>query len=181
MHIILAILGFIVTILVLLNRLAEAGIDLGGLNPFLWKRRRKWREQYDGNALFQIESPMDAAGILLVGAVKADGDISIEEKRLLQELFETEFNLGAKDAAGLFISSSHLIGNGAELRANISGFLKPSKENFTEAQAKFTLELLEKVTTIDDSTHPAVKQYVEEVNRLLQPQPEGSSNWETAS
>jgi len=34
MHIILGVLGAIVTILVLLNRLADAGIDVGWLNPF---------------------------------------------------------------------------------------------------------------------------------------------------
>jgi len=43
MHIIIAFLGTIVTILVLLDRLAQAGISLGGLNPFLWRRRRKWK------------------------------------------------------------------------------------------------------------------------------------------
>jgi len=32
---ILAILGVVVTILILLNRLANEGIDLGGLNPQL--------------------------------------------------------------------------------------------------------------------------------------------------
>ena len=39
MPVILGFLGSIATILVLLRQLAEAGIDLGGLNPFLWKRR----------------------------------------------------------------------------------------------------------------------------------------------
>jgi len=42
---ILAVLGVIVTILILLNRLANAGMDLGGLNPFLWQRRRNWRKR----------------------------------------------------------------------------------------------------------------------------------------
>ena len=60
MHIIFGLLGTIVTILILLNRLADAGIDLGGLNPFLWSRRRKWRKQYEGNPVFKIENPMDA-------------------------------------------------------------------------------------------------------------------------
>ncbi len=45
MHVIIGVLGSIITILILLNRLAEAGIDLGGLNPFLWKRRRQWKQK----------------------------------------------------------------------------------------------------------------------------------------
>lgn len=41
MHIVLGLLGTLVTILWLLYRLAEMGIDLGGLNPWAWRRRRQ--------------------------------------------------------------------------------------------------------------------------------------------
>ena len=41
----LGFLGLLVTVLILLSRLADAGIDLGGLNPFLWRRRRAWRQK----------------------------------------------------------------------------------------------------------------------------------------
>lgn len=169
MHIILGILGPVITILILLNRLAEAGIDIGGLNPFLWHRRRKWRKKYTGNPLFQIDSPMDAAGILLVGAAKADGDISIEEKKHIQEIFETEFHLNAKDAAGLFISSVHLIGDGNELRNNLSRFIKPSKEKFNDHQIKSTLDVLARISSLGGSVHPNVSEYIADIEKHLQP------------
>ena len=57
---ILGLLGTIVTILWLLYRLAEMGIDLGGLNPFLWRRRRKWKKHYEANPIYKIDSPMEA-------------------------------------------------------------------------------------------------------------------------
>ena len=60
MHIVLGLLGAIVTILVLLSRLADAGISLGGLNPFLWHRRRKWQNKMSGDPIFQVDHPMDA-------------------------------------------------------------------------------------------------------------------------
>lgn len=41
MHIVLAVLGSLVTILILLNRLKGLGIDFGWLNPFTWHRRRQ--------------------------------------------------------------------------------------------------------------------------------------------
>ena len=164
MHIVLGILGPIVTILILLNRLAEAGIDIGGLNPFLWSRRRKWRKQYTGNPLFQIESPMDAAGILLVGAAKADGDISIEEKKKLQSIFETEFHLSSKDAAGLMISCVHLIGDGEELRSNLAQFLKPSLDQFKSEQISSTLQLLNEVASVGGSIHTATAKYLQAVS-----------------
>ena len=136
MHIILGLLGTIVTILVLLNRLAEAGIDLGGLNPYLWQLRRKWKQQYQGNPLYRLQSPMDSTAVLMVAAAKADGDVAREEKSALLSLFETEFNLAKKDAARLLISSAHLLDDGTELRASVSKFLAPSRDRFTEEQAR---------------------------------------------
>lgn len=72
MHI-LAILGAIITILILMRRLDDAGIDIGWLNPFLWRRRRKWRNQLEANPLFSIESPRDLAALLAVAVAKRDG------------------------------------------------------------------------------------------------------------
>lgn len=42
MHIILGILGSIVTILYLVSAISEKGSTLAKLNPFAWYRRRKW-------------------------------------------------------------------------------------------------------------------------------------------
>ena len=56
--------------------------------------------------------------------------ISIEEKKLIPELFEKEFKLSPKDAAGLFILSVHLVGYGVELRLNLGGFNKPNIGSF---------------------------------------------------
>ena len=99
MHILLGLLGTLVTILVLLNRLAEAGIDLGGLNPFLWQRRRAWRNKYHGDPLFRLEEPLEVASLLTVAAAKCDGDMSSEEKRLILSLFEEEFRISRREAS----------------------------------------------------------------------------------
>lgn len=64
MHIILGLLGTIVTILVLINRAQDARIDIGWLNPFTWHRRRAFRNQYQANPAFCLESPMDSAALL---------------------------------------------------------------------------------------------------------------------
>ena len=96
MHIIISLLGTIITILILLNRLAEAGISLGGLNPFLWRRRQKWKKQYEGNPIYQIDSPLDLAALLATATAKADGDMSSDEKKALLDLFQNEFNVDRK-------------------------------------------------------------------------------------
>jgi hypothetical protein len=70
----LALLGSVVTILILLYRLAALGISLGGLNPFAWRRRRAWRQRYDAKPVFSLEDPREIAGILATSVAKIDGD-----------------------------------------------------------------------------------------------------------
>ncbi|WP_078120940.1 TerB family tellurite resistance protein [Thiosocius teredinicola] len=168
MHILLGILGTTVTILILLNRLAEAGFDLGGLNPFLWHRRRKWKKQYNGNPVFKIASPMDATAILMVAAAKADGDISKEDKSLLLDKFENDFSLSKKDAAGLLISSAHLLGDGTEVRSNVRKFLAPSVDKFTPEQIDSAMALISAAAGKEEDRHPNAVELLADVRKSLQ-------------
>ena len=177
MHIVLGLLGTIVTILILLNRLADAGIDLGGLNPYLWNRRRKWRKQYEGNPVFKIESPMDATAILMVAAAKADGDMTKEDKGLLLSLFENEFKLSKKDAAGLLISSAHLLGNGNEVRQNVKKFLSSSKASFTDTQAQSAISLISQAAGASDTMHANAQEILKQVTAELTPIQANRQTW----
>ena len=147
---VLAVLGTIVTILILLNRLAEAGIDLGGLNPFLWNRRRKWKKQYEGDPVFKVKDPMEATALLMVGIAKAQGDMTQENKKKILSLFESEFKLSKKEAVSLLISSTHIHGTGEELRKDVNKILKPSIDSFSETQARSAITLIE---SIADDNH----------------------------
>jgi len=149
MHIVMAFLGIVVAILVLLNRLAEAGIDLRGLNPFLWRRRRQWQKRIEGNPIFLIEQPLELTGLLGTALIKADGDMSSEEKSHLLSLFQEEFKMNKKEAAELLLSSSYLLGKGDEIKESLEKIIQPSLNNFTEAQAKSAIQLLEKICDTD--------------------------------
>jgi len=149
MHIILAFLGTIITILILLKRLADAGIDLRGLNPFLWRRRRQWQRRIEGNPIFLIEDPLELTGLLATASVKSDGDMSSEEKSNLLSLFQDEFSMNKKEAAELLLSSSYLLGKGEEVKDNLEKVIKPSIDSFSEHQAKSAIGLLEKICETD--------------------------------
>lgn len=177
MHIILAFLGTIVTVLVLLSRLANAGIDLGGLNPFLWNRRRKWRKKHDGNPIFRVEEPLDATAILMVAIAKSDGDMTREDKSLLLNLFESKFNLSKKEAAGLLISSGYLLADGAELKRSIAKFLAPSKPAFTDSQAESAFTLITEVATSSGTMHPNTKAMLEAIEQELMPEQSPEKTW----
>lgn len=178
MHIILGALGSIVTALWLLHRLAEMGIDLGGLNPWLWQRRRRWRQKFDGNPIFSIEDPMEVTALLIAGTARADGDISLEEKGEILSIFETEFGLSKRDAAGLLISTTHLLGRGEEFAQKLTDILKPSQEKFTPHQASSAIELMERMAKFDPSSASMKSELVAQARSVLVPdaQPQGTWN-----
>jgi hypothetical protein len=177
MHVILGALGTLVTILWLLYRLAEMGIDLGGLNPFLWQRRRRWRKQHDANPVYKIDAPLEATALLMTAVAKADGDMSAEEKAELLRLFSTEFHMDDREAAGLLVSSNYLLGKGEEVRDNLKRVMAPSLPNFTGDQARSALELLERVARVAGPASDLQGRLIEATGRLLKAGPASRANW----
>ncbi len=148
----LGLLGVIVTALVLLSRLADAGIDLGGLNPFALRRKRAWKSKFEANPLFGIEDPMDVAAVLAVGVVKAGGDMTFEQKRALLDAFQSTFGLDAGAAEELLASSAYLIGDGRIFREQIEDVVARGNERFTDSQIASTLSLLDEIAAVEGAT-----------------------------
>ena len=149
---VLGLLGVIVTVLVLLSRLADAGIDLGGLNPFLTRRRRAWRQKFEANPLFGLDKPMDVAAVLAVGVAKADGDMSMEQKQALLAAFQQTFDIDHRTAEELLASSAHLVGDGRILRDQVPDVVARSKEQFTGSQIDSTMSLLEEIAAVEGAS-----------------------------
>jgi len=179
MHVILGLLGTVVTILILLNRLAEAGIDLAGLNPFLWQRRRHWRDKYAGDPLFRLEEPMEVASLLTVAAAKCDGDMSSEEKRLILSLFQEEFNVSRKEASGLMISGVYLLKDPAELIGNLAKVIAPSKEKFTPAQVLSVVQMITKVSNEGGPCSDTQEEFLNAVTKELNNGVAEAGKWNT--
>ena len=166
----LGLLGLIVTILVVLSRLADAGIDLGGLNPFLWRRRRAWHQKFEANPLFSLDKPMDVAAVLAVGVAKADGDMSMEQKQALLEAFRQTFHIDTRAAEELLTSSAHLAGDGLILRDQVPDVVARSKEQFTDSQIESTLSLLEEVAAVEGASDRQ-RELISHVEDTLRDQP----------
>ncbi|HRH77467.1 MAG TPA: hypothetical protein PK129_09000 [Cellvibrionaceae bacterium] len=112
MHIIIAFLTALATLLYALERL---GVDLGWLNPWAWRRRRAWLKRSTGNPVFSLDKPIDAAALIVTAAAKIDGDISIQEKEELKSIFVSSFNLPEKEATQLLGASVFLLGSGEDV------------------------------------------------------------------
>lgn len=177
MHVIIGFLGSLVTVLWLLHRLAEMGIDLGGLNPFLWQRRRKWKKNYEANPIYKITSPLEATALLITATAKADGEMSSEEKKEVLRMFEKEFNQSKREAAGLLISSNHLLGNGEELRNNLKSILAPSLNSFTPEQLSSAIELVRKIADVDGPASEMQLDILNNATAILNEQKAPKKKW----
>lgn len=177
MHIILGLLGTIVTILVLIRRLDDAGIDLTWLNPFSWFRRKQWSNKYQQNLVYSLEQPMDVAALLATSVAKIDGEISKEEKATLLKLFQSEFNRTEKEASDLLMSSIYIFGEGSDAIESPKKVMKKSLQNFTIDQASSVMTLLKTVQELDSVNATEKERFVQQVNSVFSKQFAQDDKW----
>lgn len=167
MHIILGLLGSLITTLVLINRLAEAGISLTALNPVLWKRRKDWQKRYCANPIFNLENPMEASALLLTASASIDGEVSREQKGFLLDVFENDFHQSKKEAAGLLRSSMFLLGDGRAVHNSLEQVMKPSLPHFNEEQISSTHSLLTRLCELDSSACELRNGFMIQIRQML--------------
>jgi hypothetical protein len=177
MHILLALLGTLVTLLVLLHRLADAGIELGGLNPFAWRRRRAWRQQFEANPVFTLTDPREIAAVLLAGLAKIDGDLSVEEKRALLDEFETNFSMSTAEAAELLNSTSFLLGDLSVLIGQLDELLDRFGERLSPEQSESLLGMLERIAAIGGTASSPQQNMLAAIRRRLTPDQPAADTW----
>ena len=177
MHIILGILGSMITILILVNRLSETGLDIGKLNPFAWFRRNKWQKAYNADPAFSMDRPMEAVAGLLYVMAKCSGEITREQKECLLEIFETEFRLGEREAIDLLSSSSFLLKDEDVTLENLKSYLKPSLAKFDAEKRQSTLDLLQKVADCEGRRSSKQDEFLNQVTPFFQETTEPQRKW----
>lgn len=177
MHIILGILGTVVTILVLVNQLKGSGIDLGWLNPFSWAHRRRWRKKYNADPAFMIKSPMEAAAGLLYVAAKCTGEMTQEEKSFMLNAFENSFNLSNRESSDLLSSCSFILKDEDEILNKVDKFLQPSLESFSDAQKESTLALVTELSNLAESPTEKQSALIKSVSSVFYEKHNQEKNW----
>jgi uncharacterized tellurite resistance protein B-like protein len=177
MHVLLAFLGAIVTALVLLYRLADVGIDLGGLNPFAWRRRRTWRQKFDANPIFGLRDPREIAAVLLVGVAKIDGDLSVEEKRAVLAEFEGRFSMSPTAASQLLGSTVFLLGDLHVASAELDTLLAKYKEHLDDAQIESLFAMIERVAAEGGGPTGRQREMMDAISAGLRPAPLPAGTW----
>ena len=177
MHIILAILGSIITILILVNRISQTGVDLGRLNPFAWYRRRKWQKKYHADPAFTLDRPMESVAGLMYVMAKCSGEITREQKECILDLFQIEFRLSEDKARELLSSSSFLLKDEDQIVENLKDFLKPSLAKFDAEKRASTLVMLHKVADCEGTRTAKQEEFLNKVTPFFQETSEPERKW----
>ena len=174
MHIILGALTTIVTILYLLDRM---GIDLGGLNPWAWRRRRAWAAKYEGDPIYSVEEPIQVAALLILGAAKLNGDVSAEQRRVAQQQFRSVFSMSERNALQLITSATHLLGAPQIIDTQLRGVIEKNKDQLTPDQAKSMLDMMVEVAAADGDSTPEQREFVDFVRSQFAREENGEGLW----
>lgn len=174
MHIILGALTTLVTILFLLDRL---GIDLGGMNPFHWYRRRAFANKYGSDPIFSVEDPIHVAALLVIGVAKLDGDVTAEQKKAAQQQFESEFSLDSREASDLFGSAAHLLAAPQLIESQLEKLAARNSNRFSREQAESMIEMMERVTSIDGELTTTQSEFITSVRDQFVQEEKGPGTW----
>lgn len=174
MHIIIGLLGSLVTIFYLLDRL---GIDIGGLNPFYWYRRRAFSKKLTADPIYSIEDPMHVASLLVIGVAKLDGDLTAGQKRVAQEQFESSFSMTPQAASELFGSAAHLLAAPQLIDSQLQKLAHKNRDRFSREQAESMLEMMGQVAAADGRPSEAQERFIDTVRSQLSAPQEPVGTW----
>ncbi len=174
MHVLIAFLTAVAGLLYALERL---GVDIGWLNPWAWRRRRRWVKQLHTNPAFNVDQPMEAVALLLVATVRIDGDLSTDEKNELKAIFAGEFKQSENDVSSLLSSSTFLLGSGDDVFNRPQEVLNKSLPKFSDAQKQSALELIERIANVGSPPSQRQKAYIAAVKAVFEPTREKAGQW----
>lgn len=174
MHILIALLGGIVTVLYLLDRM---GVDIGWLNPFHWAHRRRWAKKYQGDPIYAVEEPLHVAALLIMGVARLEGEVSAEQKQMAQEQFETVFKLESKEATELMTSASHLLGAPQVLGNQLDGLISRNQGTFSSEQAQSMMEMMVKVASADGGLSATQQEFIDKIRTKCVQPPKADDTW----
>ncbi len=167
MHIVIAAITALAGLLWALNSLQRSGFSFSSLNPFLAWRRWQWRKTYGGRPIHKLERPMEVAAVLLLGVAKADGDITSDQKRELQAMFQSEFDISRDEAADLLLASSYLIRDEIYIVDHLDKILERSAQRFDPAAVGSLLGMMRRIAVLDGSVNAEQQKLIEATERYF--------------
>lgn len=160
-----------------LNALQRSGFQFSSINPFLAYRRWQWRRTYGGKPIYKLERPMDVAAVLLLGVAKADGDITSDQKRELQAMFQSEFDISRDEAADLLLASSHLIRDEIYIVDHLDKILERSGQRFEPTAVTSLLGMMRRVAALDGPINGEQQKLIDATERYFSSRNKSTGKW----
>jgi len=157
--------------------LQRSGFSLDSINPFLWYRRAQWRRHYGVRPIYNLDDPMDVAAVLILGVAKCEGEISREQKRAIQAMFEAEFGLDSNAAADLLLASSHLLRDEIYLSDNLEKVLSKSAADFSAGQIESLPGMLMRVGILESPFNDEQRKLISATEHYFQNTATKKSTW----
>lgn len=167
MHVVIGVLTALAGLIWAILALQKAGITLSSFNPFLWQRRMDWKKNLGEKPLYALSDPMEVAAVLILGVAKCEGETSAEQKRDIQDIFETDFRLGHDEAADLLLASSHLIRNEIYLVDNLDAILKKSQSRFKARQVESMLSMMRRTGELEGELNEEQRKIITATERYF--------------
>jgi uncharacterized tellurite resistance protein B-like protein len=177
MHIVIAAITALAGLLWAINSLMRSGFSLSALDPFAAYRRWQWRRTYGARPIYKLERPMDVAAVLLLGIAKADGEITSDQKRELQSIFQSEFEISRDEAADLLLASSHLIRDEIYIVDHLDKILERSARSFEAENVKTLLALMRRVAALDGSINGEQQKLIDATERYFTAKAPAPGKW----
>lgn len=178
MHIVIAAITALAGLLWAINSLQRSGFHFSSLNPFLAYRRWHWRKTYGGKPIYKLDRPMDVAAVLLLGVAKADGDITSDQKRELQALFQSEFDITRDAAADLLLASSHMIRDVIYIVDHLDRILERSAPRFEPEAVSSLLAMMRRVAALDGAINGEQQKLIDATERFFAARQKPSGKWQ---
>ena len=178
MHYVIGLITAIAGLLFALHKLQEAGVDLNAFSPFVWWRRRQLERIYGAKPLYVLDKPMEAAALLALATVKCEGEVSREQKRFLLTSFEKEFGLSTRESSDLLSQSAYLLRDEEEIASQLGEVLERSRPAFTKEQIESTLELMERMSSMEGAPNEGQAMLIGETKRILDAQKSEPQKWQ---
>lgn len=177
MHIIIAVITAIASLLWALNRLQNAGVDLNAFNPFTWIRRLKWERKLGVKPLHALQDSMEAAALLVVSVAMVDGEITRDTKMEILKTFEEEFGISRKRSLELFSSSTYMLRDVLDMPSEVRHVLAPSKADYQPGHIDKLLNMMQKVAEFEGAVSEVQRGIIDAVKREFDVDKEQPASW----
>jgi hypothetical protein len=177
MHIVIAAISVIIGLIWAMVALQRSGFTLSSLDPFAWYRRTRWKNRLNVNPLHNLDTPLEAAAVLLLGVAKCEGEISAEQKKELTSIFGNEFHQSPDEAADLLLVSAHLIRNEFYLADSLEKILAKNADGFAEVHVQSLLALMRRISALEGPANHEQDRLIGEVDKYFKKRANRNTAW----